>query len=111
MARHYDNMSHSERELAMNHLNLTVHFDAGYDGWIVREASHAYSMSYVPVKRTKNGKTDPVTYYFETKAEAYEQVRRLKLWVARGGQVEFKNTNTPELFEAVADSKYGVAWN
>jgi hypothetical protein len=95
----------------MTHQNLTVHFDAGYDGWIVRRASYAFAMSYVPVKRFKNGKSDSVTYYFETKKEAYEQVRRLNLWVERGGELEFKNTNTPELFEAVADTKYGVAWN
>lgn len=92
-------------------LNLTVHYDADYEGWIVREASHAFYRSQVPAYRVINGEKNTVHYAFDTKAEANEQVRRLNLWVKRGGKILFMGLDTPALFEAVADKKYGCAWN
>ena len=97
--------------MATNTLNLTIHFDADYEGWIVREASHAFARSSVPMYRSRNGERATVHYAFDTKAEATEQVRRLNLWAQRGGEIEFSRFDTPALFEAVADTKYGCAWN
>lgn len=93
-----------------NDLNLTVHYDSDFEGFIVRQASYAFARSQVPSHRVKNGERATVHYLFDTKAEAYEQVRRLNLWVARGGTLEFWGMETPALFEAVADTKYGCAW-
>ena len=94
-----------------NGLNLTIHYDADYEGWIVRQASNAFYRSQVPMHRTRNGERATVHFAFDTKAEAVEQVRRLNLWVQRGGEIKFRGYDTPALFEAVADTKYGCAWN
>lgn len=93
-----------------NGLNLTIHFDGDYGIWIVRQASNAYSRSQVPTHRTRDGERATVHYEFEKKADAVEQVRRLNLWVQRGGAIEYRGMETPALFEAVADTKYGCAW-
>ena len=93
-----------------NDLNLTVHYDADYEGYLVRQASNAFYSSTIPSYRTKNGERAEVHAYFDTKAEANEQVRRLNAWVSKGGEIEFRPYTTPALFEAVADKKYGCAW-
>lgn len=89
---------------------FSVHWDDGFEMWLVREASNAYSFSRVPVRRSKNGQTNPVTYYFETRKEADEQVRRLNKWLDKGGTLEYQHMETPAMFERVADTKYGCAW-
>ena len=52
----------------------------------------------------------PSTTQFDTKAEAVEQMRRLDVWQAKGQRLAFHTYNTPDRFEAVADTVYGAAW-
>ena len=90
---------------------LTVNYDSHFDTWMVREASHGYAQSKCPDIITKGDFRKRVHHEFDTKAEAYEQVRRLNKWLDNGGKIEFTNRFTDGLFETVADTKYGVAWN
>ena len=87
--------------------NETVHFeviwDQDYECYIVRKASRAYSFSEVPANFTSE-------FSRADKAKAYEQVRRLTKWQAKGNVIELQHIETPGAFEAVADKKYGCAW-
>jgi hypothetical protein len=80
---------------------FTTSYDADYEGYIVHEASSAYSFARIPAS---------FRFLFNTKAEALEQVRRLNKWLAKGNRVDTRNIETPARFERVADTKYGVAW-
>lgn len=81
---------------------FVVSFDPDECGLIVHQASNAFSFAMVPAK---------FQYYFgNDKAKAYEQVRRLNKWQAKGNVVELRMMETPARFEMVADTKYGPAW-
>lgn len=83
-------------------ITFRVSFDPDEDGYIVHQVSNAYSFAMVPKAHT---------YYFgRDKARAFEQVRRLHAWQAKGNRVELTMIETPGRFETVADTKYGCAW-
>lgn len=83
-------------------ITFCVSFCPDENGFIVHEVSNAYSMALVPANNQ---------YYFgRDKARAYEQVRRLHDWQAKGNKIETRMIQTPGRFEAVADTKYGCAW-
>jgi hypothetical protein len=73
--------------------------DAGV--WLVREASCSYSFSFVP---------GDFSYEFDRKSVAQDQIRRLEKWQAKGNQIRLHLIDTPDAFEAVADTKYGCEW-
>lgn len=75
--------------------------DQDYGVWLVREVSNAYSFSMVPANFRNE---------FESKTQAYEQVRRLHKHQEKGNTIELQHCETPGCFEAVADTKYGVEW-
>jgi len=75
--------------------------DQDYGVWLVREVSNAYSFSMIPTKHRAE---------FESKAQAFEQVRRLHNFQEKGNVIELSHSETPGCFEAVADKKYGVEW-
>jgi hypothetical protein len=83
---------------------MTISFKVVTDGldFLVVDASiAAYSFAMVPAKNQA---------IFADKATALEQVRRLAKWQAKGNQVETRMMETPDRFEAVADTRYGVEW-
>jgi hypothetical protein len=83
-------------------INFTFSFDRDNEsGYIVHEVSNAFSFAMIPVEHTS---------YFETKEQAAEQVRRLHAWQQKGNVITLRCIETPERFEAVADTKYGCAW-
>ena len=90
---------------------LTVNYDSIREVFVVREASNGFSQSKCPNVISKGEFKKLVHFEFDTKAEAYEQVRRLNKWRDNGGKIEFLNYFTDGLFETVADTKYGCAWN
>lgn len=75
---------------------FTVHRDVDYD-FIVADASiGATSFALVPADKAWN---------FTTEAEARAQAKALS-----GQVVNLRCLETPDRFEAVADTKYGPAW-
>lgn len=83
-------------------ITFTVSFDPDEEGFIVHEVSNAYSFAMIPAQNQ---------YYFgRDKAKAFEQVRRLHAWQAKGNEVPLRLLETPSRFEAVADTKYGPEW-
>lgn len=86
----------------MSNINFTVSFDPDDQGYIVHEVSNAFSFARVPVEHS--------FYFGADQAKAWEQVRRLKNWQAKGHEITLRNIETPARFEAVADTKYGAAW-
>jgi len=71
-------------------------------GYIVHQSSNAYSFAMVPA----NFQYD----FGDDKAKAWEQVRRLNKWAAKGNEIKLRLIETPDRFEAVADTKYGCPW-
>jgi hypothetical protein len=85
-----------------NIINFTVSFSPDDEGYIVHEVSNAFSFARVPAANQ---------YFFgRDKATAHEQVRRLHAWQRKGNAVDLRDIETPERFEAVADTKYGCEW-
>ena len=84
-----------------NIINFTASFSRDDEGFLVHEVSNAFSFARVPVEHT---------YLFETKEIAIEQVRRLHAWQNKGHTITLRDIDTPERFEAVADTKYGCEW-
>lgn len=83
-------------------LTFTVSFNADDAGYIVHEASNAYSFAMIPSEHQ---------YYFgNDKAKANDQVRRLHAHQAKGNEIKMRLIETPGRFEKVADKKYGCAW-
>jgi hypothetical protein len=104
----YQNCQNDELELikmtieaAAEAINFQVVYDQYYRTYLVRERANHYSFSNVP----KGSAVD-----FDEKAKAYEQVRRLTKWQAKGNRIELFHQETPGCFEAVADTKYGCEW-
>jgi hypothetical protein len=76
---------------------FTVAYDPEFRSWIVLSTeTKATSFAMVPVGKT---------WEFATKAEAVVQAWRLS-----GTAVAVRMIETPERFEAVADTRYGPAW-
>jgi hypothetical protein len=81
--------------------NFTASYSPDDECWLVHEVSRAFSFAMVPAKNEA---------YFDDRATALDQVRRLHAWQRKGNKVELRNVETPGRFEAVADTKYGCAW-
>lgn len=88
--------------MANEAIKFTVSYSADDEGYIVHQVSNALSFALVPANNQYEFGND--------KVKAWEQVRRLHVWQAKGNVVELRNIETPERFEAVADTKYGCAW-
>jgi len=76
---------------------FTIAKDADY-GWIVLDASvRSRSFAMVPVG---------TAWSFDAEADARAQARNL----SAAGNIETRMIETPDRFEAVADTRYGAAW-
>lgn len=76
---------------------FTAAYDAGFQTWIVISTeTKAKSFAMVPVDEN---------WAFSTRSEALEQASILS-----GKPVRTRMIETPDRFEAIADSKYGAAW-
>lgn len=77
--------------------NFTVAFDPGYGTWLVFSTeTRARSFAMIPVG---------VAYEFTNRDDAMAQARKLS-----GTNTPVRMIETPERFEAVADTVYGGAW-
>jgi hypothetical protein len=72
-------------------------------GFIVCQRQTAVSFATIP-----NGYG---SWSFEKKAEAVSFAESLNGRIAKGETIKTSTIETPERFEAVADSKYGPAWD
>lgn len=71
-------------------------------GFIVHESARARSFALVPTDFAWN---------FGTKGEALDQAAKLTGFeAAHPGSVRTRMIETPDRFEAVADTRYGPAW-
>ena len=77
------------------YVNFTIAKD-GQDWIVLSTETNARSFAMVPVGHT---------WLFESKADAAAQAKRLS-----GKQIKTDMAFTPDRFEAVADTVYGVAW-
>lgn len=76
---------------------FTAAYDNGFQTWIVLSTeTKALSFAMVPASKT---------WEFASKAEALAQASKLS-----GKPVKVRMIETPDRFEAVADTKYGPAW-
>lgn len=76
---------------------FTTAYDAGFQTWIViSNETKARSFAMVPVG---------AAWEFSSKSEALEQAANLS-----GKNVPVRMIETPDRFEAVADTLYGAAW-
>jgi hypothetical protein len=76
---------------------FTVAFDPEYGTWLVLSTeTRARSFAMVPVG---------VAWEFTNRGDAQAQARALS-----GTETPVRMIETPERFEAVADTAYGVAW-
>jgi hypothetical protein len=77
--------------------SFTAAYDAGFQTWIVLSTeTRARSFAMVPVGET---------WEFATKLEALEQAKRIS-----SKPVAVRMIETPDRFEAVADTLYGAEW-
>jgi hypothetical protein len=77
-------------------------FDATDGDWLVIDANYGpMSAAMVPWNEA---------WAFATKAEAAAKAEELNVRAAAGETFYMKVFDTPGRFEAVADTKYGVAW-
>jgi hypothetical protein len=80
---------------------FTVSTDSIY-GFIVHESARAQSFAMVP---------EDFQWNFDSKVAALAQASKLTGFVAsRPGSVRTRMIETPDRFEAVADTRYGCAW-
>jgi hypothetical protein len=88
-------IEHQQGETQMT--TFTAAYDAGFQTWIVLSTeTRARSFAMVPVGET---------WEFATKLEALEQAKRIS-----SKPVAVRMIETPDRFEAVADTVYGAAW-
>lgn len=76
--------------------NFKVIRDADYGFVVADESIGAYSFAMVPADHD---------WSFETRAEAAAQAKTLS-----GKEIKTRMFETPDRFEAVADTVYGQAW-